>query len=265
MAKGIPFPEANVVLRAPTPEDAAAGTVYDLHVHRYRDLDGNPNCISKWQFAPDELAGVVANGGVFWFHAWGATHPPVGIEGANPFVRATVAGEGEDLAAEQDKRRLALIERIGTAADLMDGKPLEGELGDVAYDLLRQAAAQLSSDRQRIAAAQAAVAAEVEEHPSARDYRNRLERAEAECAEVRAKAAELEADKARLDYLDRCNAALNAHYGTTYRWKLIQSHNVNRLMIGGFDVDLHDSQPHGLPSCRDAIDERMREAKGQAA
>ncbi|WP_235037758.1 MULTISPECIES: hypothetical protein [unclassified Novosphingobium] len=253
MAVGIPFAEANLILRAPTPEDAAAGTVYDLHVHRYRDLDGNPNCISKWQFAPDELAGIVANGGVFWFHAWGATHPPVGIEGANPFVRATVAGEGEDLAAQQDKRRLALIERIGAAADLMDGKPLEGELADVAYDLLRQAAAQLSSDRLRVATAPTP-AAEADEHPNAQDYRNRAERAEAECAELRA-------DRARLDYLDRCNTALNARYGTAYGWKLIQSHNVNRLMIGDFDVDLHDSQSHGLPSCRAAIDERMRESK----
>lgn len=253
MATGIPFPEANLILRAPTPEDAAAGTVYDLHVHRYRDLDGNPNCISKWQFAPDELQDVVANGGVFWFHAWGATHPPVGIEGANPFVRATVAGEGDDLAAEQDKRRLALIERIGTAADLMDGKPLEGELADVAYDLLRQAAAQLSSDRLRLARV-LPPAAEADEHPTAQDYRNRAERAEAECAELRA-------DKARLDYLDRCNAALNAYYGTTYRWKLIQSENVNRLMIGDGAVDLNDMQADGLLSCRDAIDERMREIK----
>ncbi|TDW65391.1 hypothetical protein EDF57_103575 [Novosphingobium sp. PhB55] len=89
MATGIPFPEANTILRAPTPEDAAAGTVYDLHVHRYTDLDGQPNVISKWQFAPKELAQIIAAGGVFWFHAWGHTHPPVGISGDNPFVRAT--------------------------------------------------------------------------------------------------------------------------------------------------------------------------------
>lgn len=234
MAIGIPFPEANLILRAPTPEDAAAGTVYDLHVHRYIDLDGSPNVISKWQFTPDEMAMVVANGGVFWFHAWGATHPPVRVEGANPFVRATVAGEVVDLSADQDKRRLALIERIGTVADLACSKPLEGELGDVAYELLRQAAAQLASDRQQI------------------------QRIEAECAALRTEVADLSADKARLDYLDRCNAALNAAYGTTYRWKMIQSHNVNRLMIGDFAVDLHDSEANGLPSCRDAIDERMR-------
>jgi len=50
-----------------------------------------------------------------------------------------------------DKRSLALIERLGTVADLACSKPLAGELGDVAYDLLRQAAAQISSDRLRLA------------------------------------------------------------------------------------------------------------------
>ena len=145
---------------------------------------------------------MIASGGVFWFHAWGETHPPVGIEGANPFVRA---GQGD------------------------------------------------------------APAAEPEERPNAQDYRNRAERAEAECAELRAKVAQLEADKARLDYLDRCNAALNAEYGTTYRWKLIQSPNVNRLMIGDFAVDLHDNNWDGTPSCRDAIDEQMREARPSPA
>ncbi len=52
--------------------------------------------------------------------------------------------------AVQD-RRAALVERIGTIADLACGKPLEGELGDIAYDLLRQAAAQIASDRLRLA------------------------------------------------------------------------------------------------------------------
>lgn len=65
----------------------------------------------------------------------------------------------EQLAQAQDKRRLALIERLGTVADLACQTPLPGELGDVAYDLLRQAAAQISSDRlrfTRLAADQAA-------------------------------------------------------------------------------------------------------------
>lgn len=87
MATGIPFAEANFVLTAPTPEDAAAGTVYDLHVHRYRDLDGNPNVISKWKFTAEELADVIASGGEFWFHSWGNTHPPVCVMGHNPFKR----------------------------------------------------------------------------------------------------------------------------------------------------------------------------------
>jgi hypothetical protein len=89
MATGIPFAESNLVLTAPTAEDAAAGTVYDLHVHRYRDLDGNPNVISKWQLTPEELATVVANGGTLWFGCWGETHPPIWISGDDPFVRPT--------------------------------------------------------------------------------------------------------------------------------------------------------------------------------
>lgn len=88
MAIGVPFPEANLILRAPTPEDAAAGTVYDLHVNRYRDLDGNPNVISKWKFSLEELAQVTQSGGEFWFNCWGNTHPPIWITGQNPFVRA---------------------------------------------------------------------------------------------------------------------------------------------------------------------------------
>ncbi|MCB4861543.1 hypothetical protein K7W03_18295 [Sphingobium sp. PNB] len=69
----------------------------------------------------------------------------------------------------------------------------------------------------------------------------------------------LRADRDRLDFLDRCNERLNAHCGTTYRWSLIMNHNVNRLMLGHMDVDLHDSAPpsQGLPSCRDAIDREM--------
>ena len=48
------------------------------------------------------------------------------------------------------RRRAALINRIGTIADLAASKPLEGELGDIAYDLLRQAAAQMSSDHKAL-------------------------------------------------------------------------------------------------------------------
>ena len=76
--------------------------------------------------------------------------------------------------------------------------------------------------------------------------------------------AELRADKARLDFLDACNRALNQRYGTNYGWELILSHNVTRLMLGEF----HAGEPRGLdlndacggnaklPSCRAAIDKR---------
>lgn len=86
MARGIEFSEANTVLVAPTPEDAAAGTVYDLHVHRYRDLDGQPNVISKWQLTPEELE-EIRRTGVVWFGCWGDTHPPMWIAGTSPFIR----------------------------------------------------------------------------------------------------------------------------------------------------------------------------------
>ncbi len=61
------------------------------------------------------------------------------------------AVEGVALREAQDARRLALIERLGTIADRACATPLPGDLGDVAYDLLRQAAAQISSDRLHIA------------------------------------------------------------------------------------------------------------------
>lgn len=69
----------------------------------------------------------------------------------------------------------------------------------------------------------------------------------------------LGADQARLDFLDEANIRLNAKYGTTYRWRLVMNHNVNRLMLGDMDVELQDSEPHALRSCRLAIDEKMRE------
>ena len=76
---------------------------------------------------------------------------------------------------------------------------------------------------------------------------------------LRARIAEMEEaleDKARLDFLDECNARLNAHYGTTYRWQMVMSHNVTRLMLGHMVVDLNDADGsnRALPSCRGAID-----------
>jgi hypothetical protein len=78
-------------------------------------------------------------------------------------------------------------------------------------------------------------------------------------AEVRA----LREDKARLDWLDTMNAALNRHYGTAYQWKVILSHHITRLMTGrqwaGFvgDIDLNDSHcgDGSFAGCRAAIDE----------
>ena len=86
MATGVPFPEANSVLLAPP--SAAAGDVYDLHVHRFFDDRGDAHVLSKWQLTPEELANVVSSGGVLWFVAEGVTHPPVSIIGHDPFVRS---------------------------------------------------------------------------------------------------------------------------------------------------------------------------------
>lgn len=55
------------------------------------------------------------------------------------------------MSEDQQKRRYALIERISTFADGLCSDPLPGAQGDVAYDLLRQAAAQISSDRKALA------------------------------------------------------------------------------------------------------------------
>lgn len=70
-------------------------------------------------------------------------------------------------------------------------------------------------------------------------------------------------DTVRFDWLDSMNAALNKHNNTVYRWKLVLSPNVVRLMAGaqakGFvgDLDLNDANVHGHASCRAAIDEAM--------
>lgn len=74
-------------------------------------------------------------------------------------------------------------------------------------------------------------------------------------------------DTDRLDFLDRCNQRLNERYGTDYRWELILNHNVNRLMLGGhLVVDLNDMAPRsqGFPSCREAIDAKLRQARSAA-
>lgn len=85
---------------------------------------------------------------------------------------------------------------------------------------------------------------------------------------LKARDAEIErlrGDAERLDWLDGLNRALNKQHGTTYQWKLVLSPNVVRLMAGrhdkGYigDIDLHDSDARGVPSCRAAIDQARAE------
>jgi|HubBroStandDraft_1064217.scaffolds.fasta_scaffold27520_7 hypothetical protein len=84
-----------------------------------------------------------------------------------------------------------------------------------------------------------------------------------EIASLIERVRELEADKARLDFLDECNRRLNSQSGSKYGWRLILNHNVNRLMSGHLSIDLHDSEggSHKLSSCRAAIDERMSDLR----
>lgn len=83
MSEPVTFAEANAVLVG-SPEDRAAGTVLDLPIHRYQDLDRNWHVISCWTFTPAELAEIAATGRA-WLHSWGVTHPPVSIGGTSPF------------------------------------------------------------------------------------------------------------------------------------------------------------------------------------
>ena len=84
MATGVPFPESNTPLTAPTPEDAAAETVYTLHVRRYQDLDGNPNVLSCWELTDAEVDLIVKTRRV-WLNNWGHTIAPTFITAYPPF------------------------------------------------------------------------------------------------------------------------------------------------------------------------------------
>lgn len=106
------------------------------------------------------------------------------------------------LFEQQQARRLALIERLGTVADLACQTPLTGELGDVAYDLLRQAAAQIASDRQQFAAASPKPTT-VEASGMVPVWQEALDAQEAECRALRSFVA---------DYI----AAWEAGTGTVY-------------------------------------------------
>ena len=70
---------------------------------------------------------------------------------------------------------------------------------------------------------------------------------------------QLLADSNRLDFLDQCNAALNAKHGTHYGWTMVMNHNVNRIMTEKrhLAIDLNDMEAHGAPSCRLAIDKQI--------
>ncbi|MCA7962542.1 hypothetical protein LGM54_06190 [Burkholderia cenocepacia] len=92
-----------------------------------------------------------------------------------------------------------------------------------------------------------------------------------EVTRLRAELEAREADRRRLDFLDRMNGALNKHYGTKYGWKLILSPNIVRLMSGrhhaGFvgDIDLNDANSglSSFDSCRKAIDEVLAQRQGE--
>ena len=88
MAIAVDFPESNMSLIG-SPEDRAAGTVVDLHVHRYRDLDGQTNVVSKWRLTPEELDEVRRTGAI-WLHCWGSTHPPISVRGCDPFKDGSI-------------------------------------------------------------------------------------------------------------------------------------------------------------------------------
>jgi|GEM_PF-6376152 hypothetical protein len=82
-------------------------------------------------------------------------------------------------------------------------------------------------------------------------------------AALEAENARLREDKDRLDFLDACNQRLNSTCGTSYGWKMVVNHNVNRLMTGHhLDVDLNDFEGFGAKSCRQAIDAERRRVEG---
>lgn len=80
MASPIIFPQANLVLRAPSSEEQ----VRELPAYRFVDADGQPQVLSKWELSQKELD-EVRRTGVMWFICFGATHPPVLLGGIDPF------------------------------------------------------------------------------------------------------------------------------------------------------------------------------------
>ncbi len=113
MASPIPFPESNAVLVG-APEDKAAGTVLDLPIHRYRDLDNAHHVISKWQLDPAERSEVERTGQV-WLHSWGVTHPPISVGGLSPF--ASVAAPVETQSEIHNRLAPEIVKLIARQAD----------------------------------------------------------------------------------------------------------------------------------------------------
>ena len=97
------------------------------------------------------------------------------------------------------------------------------------------------------------------------DLVSRISQQDAELDRLRREVEEARADKARLDFLDECNARLNTHHGTTYGWEMVMNHDVNRLMTGHLAVDLNDAKAHGFKSCRGAIDEEIKRIEAARA
>jgi hypothetical protein len=84
----------------------------------------------------------------------------------------------------------------------------------------------------------------------------------------------LQRDKARLDFLDRCNTGMNAHCKTLYGWELVRSPNITRIMTRSpfsgelAAVDLNDANAvgtheGGVLSCRVAIDKGIAQYQRQ--
>lgn len=83
MGRGVSFPEQNLTLVG-TPEERAAGTVYDLHAFRFRDLDGLHNVITCWELDDAEIEEVIRTRRV-WTRVVAPTQPPMCVQGNNPF------------------------------------------------------------------------------------------------------------------------------------------------------------------------------------
>ena len=77
------------------------------------------------------------------------------------------------------------------------------------------------------------------------DYRAKLDALERENAELRE-------DKARLDWLDAANQALNEAHGTKYGWKYDANHNRCQIAINDCNIP--------ALSIRQAIDAARKEA-----